>query len=118
MYECNSLSNLPLTIWCLNTLVSISGVVCKPKLTYSVVSFFFFFLIECFTFVLFFLSSFVFCGLITSLHEFPFERACKSYMSLKVLFEVAANWGYMLCYIEINRPCYFLTFSLAKLYII
>lgn len=81
-------------------------------------AFFFFFLIECFTFVLFFLSSFVFCGLITSLHEFPFERACKSYMSLKVLFEVAANWGYMLCYIEINRPCYFLTFSLAKLYII
>uniref|UniRef100_A0A452UC83 Uncharacterized protein n=1 Tax=Ursus maritimus TaxID=29073 RepID=A0A452UC83_URSMA len=42
MYECNS-SNLPLTIWCLNTLVYISGVVCKPKLTYSVVSCFFFF---------------------------------------------------------------------------
>uniref|UniRef100_A0A8C4LFL9 Uncharacterized protein n=1 Tax=Equus asinus TaxID=9793 RepID=A0A8C4LFL9_EQUAS len=44
MYECNSLSNLPLTIWCLNTLVSISGVVCKPKLTYSVVMHYFFYL--------------------------------------------------------------------------
>uniref|UniRef100_A0A2K6FXI2 Uncharacterized protein n=1 Tax=Propithecus coquereli TaxID=379532 RepID=A0A2K6FXI2_PROCO len=57
MYECNSLSNLPLTIWCLNTLVYISGVVCKPKLTYSVVSFLHFFLTECFAFVhaLFFL---------------------------------------------------------------
>lgn len=116
MYECNSLSNLPLTIWCLNTLVYISGVICKPKLTYSVVNFLF--LIECFAFVLFLLSSFVLYGLITSLHELPFERACKSWMSLTVLFEVAANWGYMLCYIEINRPCYFLTFSLAKLYII
>uniref|UniRef100_A0A7N5JAL2 Uncharacterized protein n=1 Tax=Ailuropoda melanoleuca TaxID=9646 RepID=A0A7N5JAL2_AILME len=43
MYECNS-SNLPLTIWCLNTLVYISGVVCKPKLTYSVVMHYFFYL--------------------------------------------------------------------------
>nr|BAE91724.1 unnamed protein product [Macaca fascicularis] len=44
MYECASLSNLPLTIWCLNALVYIiSGVVCKPKLTYSVVSFYYFF---------------------------------------------------------------------------
>lgn len=77
MYECNS-SNLPLTIWCLNTLVYISGVVCKPKLTFSVVRLFFFFLTECFASDLFLLSSFVLCGLIISLHEFPFERACKS----------------------------------------
>ncbi|KAJ1079359.1 hypothetical protein K5549_020792, partial [Capra hircus] len=41
-YECNPLSNLPRTLWCLNTLVYISGVVCKPKLTYSVVTTFFF----------------------------------------------------------------------------
>lgn len=64
-----------LTIWCLNTLVYISGVVCKPKLTYSVVSFFFFFLTEYFAFVLSLLSSFALYGLITSLHELPFERA-------------------------------------------
>uniref|UniRef100_A0A2K5C615 Uncharacterized protein n=1 Tax=Aotus nancymaae TaxID=37293 RepID=A0A2K5C615_AOTNA len=38
--KCYDTINLPLTIWCLNTLVYIiSGVVCKPKLTYSVVSF-------------------------------------------------------------------------------
>uniref|UniRef100_A0A673U6B2 Uncharacterized protein n=1 Tax=Suricata suricatta TaxID=37032 RepID=A0A673U6B2_SURSU len=41
-YEGNSPSNLPLTIRCRNTLVYISGVVCKPKLTYSVVGFYFF----------------------------------------------------------------------------
>uniref|UniRef100_A0A8C0QYA4 Uncharacterized protein n=1 Tax=Canis lupus dingo TaxID=286419 RepID=A0A8C0QYA4_CANLU len=57
MNECNPPSNLPLTIWCLNTLVYISGVVCKPKLTYSVVSFFSFFLsfllntVLCFCFI-------------------------------------------------------------------
>uniref|UniRef100_A0A8C9I9K1 Uncharacterized protein n=1 Tax=Piliocolobus tephrosceles TaxID=591936 RepID=A0A8C9I9K1_9PRIM len=79
MYECNSLSNLPLTIWCLNALVYIiSGVVCKPKLTYFVVSFyyFFFFLTECFALVLFLLSSFVLCG-ITSLHELHLKEPMK-----------------------------------------
>lgn len=88
-YECCLFSVIYLWLsWCRNTLIFISGVVCKPKLTCSVFGTVYRML--CVVFPVFTVWLNV-CSILVSMN-FPLKEPVSSRV-YEVLLEAAANWG-------------------------